>query len=74
MCLSRYVQKKLLLVRDCITGPKMALSFSHPVFFFPQVAVAVQYRVLEEGAYAAYYRLTEPRGQVSVALNGNPVN
>jgi regulator of protease activity HflC (stomatin/prohibitin superfamily) len=26
--------------------------------------VAVQYRVLEEGAYAAYYRLTDPRGQI----------
>lgn len=31
---------------------------------FVQVAVAVQYRVLEEGAYAAYYRLTDPRGQI----------
>lgn len=28
------------------------------------MAVAVQYRVLEEGAYAAYYRLTDPRGQI----------
>ena len=26
--------------------------------------MAVQYRVLEEGAYAAYYRLTDPRGQI----------
>lgn len=31
---------------------------------FVQVAVAVQFRVLEEGAYAAYYRLTDPRGQI----------
>jgi regulator of protease activity HflC (stomatin/prohibitin superfamily) len=31
---------------------------------FVQVAVAVQYRVLEEGAFAAYYRLTDPRGQI----------
>jgi len=31
---------------------------------FVQVAVAVQYRVLEEGAFQAYYRLTDPRGQI----------
>jgi len=31
---------------------------------FVQVGVAVQYRVLEEGAYAAYYRLTDPQGQI----------
>lgn len=31
---------------------------------FVHVSVAVQYRVLEEGAYAAYYRLTDPRGQI----------
>lgn len=31
---------------------------------FVQVAVAVQYRILEDGAFAAYYRLTDPRGQV----------
>ncbi|CAB9510046.1 Hypersensitive-induced response protein-like protein [Seminavis robusta] len=31
---------------------------------FVHVQVAVQYRVLEEGAYAAYYRLTDPRGQI----------
>jgi regulator of protease activity HflC (stomatin/prohibitin superfamily) len=26
--------------------------------------VAVQYRVLDESAYAAYYRLTDPRNQI----------
>jgi len=31
---------------------------------FVQVAVAVQYRVLIENAYDAYYRLSDPRGQV----------
>jgi regulator of protease activity HflC (stomatin/prohibitin superfamily) len=31
---------------------------------FVQVAVAVQYNVLAEGAYDAYYRLTDPRGQI----------
>jgi len=31
---------------------------------FVQVAVAVQYRVLSDGAYAAFYRLTDPRGQI----------
>merc|ERR1712125_190321 len=31
---------------------------------FIRVAVAVQYRILEQGAYAAYYRLTDPRNQI----------
>jgi regulator of protease activity HflC (stomatin/prohibitin superfamily) len=31
---------------------------------FVQVAVAVQYRVLLDSAYDAYYRLTDPRGQI----------
>jgi len=31
---------------------------------FVQVAVAVQYRVIAEGAYDAYYRLTDPKGQI----------
>ncbi|GKY98932.1 hypothetical protein MPSEU_000849000 [Mayamaea pseudoterrestris] len=31
---------------------------------FIQVAVAVQYRVILEGAYNAWYRLTDPRGQI----------
>jgi regulator of protease activity HflC (stomatin/prohibitin superfamily) len=31
---------------------------------FVQVAVAVQYRVQAEGAYEAFYRLTDPRGQI----------
>eukprot|EP00977_Amphora_coffeiformis_P012972 scaffold3330_cov164-Amphora_coffeaeformis.AAC.4 len=31
---------------------------------FVQVAVAVQYRVLAESAYEAYYRLTDPRTQI----------
>lgn len=31
---------------------------------FVQVAVAVQYRVLTELAYEAFYRLTDPRGQI----------
>jgi regulator of protease activity HflC (stomatin/prohibitin superfamily) len=31
---------------------------------FVQVAVAVQYRVLAESAYEAFYRLTDPRGQI----------
>jgi len=31
---------------------------------FVQVAVAVQYRVINESAYEAYYRLTDPRGQI----------
>lgn len=31
---------------------------------FVQVAVAVQYRVLVDGAYDAYYRLTDPRNQI----------
>lgn len=31
---------------------------------FVQVAVAVQYRVLAEGAYDAFYRLTDPRRQI----------
>jgi regulator of protease activity HflC (stomatin/prohibitin superfamily) len=31
---------------------------------FVQVAVAVQYRVLLESAYDAYYRLTDPRQQI----------
>lgn len=31
---------------------------------FVQVAVAVQYRVLSDSAYEAFYRLTDPRGQI----------
>ena len=31
---------------------------------FVSVAVAVQYNVLAESAYDAYYRLTDPRGQI----------
>jgi len=31
---------------------------------FVQVAVAVQYRVLAESAYEAFYRLSDPRGQI----------
>ena len=31
---------------------------------FINVSVAVQYRVLVDGAYAAYYRLSDPRGQI----------
>lgn len=31
---------------------------------FVQVAVAVQFRVLLESAYDAYYRLSDPRGQI----------
>jgi len=31
---------------------------------FVQVQVSVQYRVLEEEAYNAYYRLSDPRGQI----------
>jgi regulator of protease activity HflC (stomatin/prohibitin superfamily) len=31
---------------------------------FVQVAVAVQYRVIAEGAYDAFYRLTDTRGQI----------
>jgi regulator of protease activity HflC (stomatin/prohibitin superfamily) len=31
---------------------------------FVQVGVAVQYRVLMDGAYDAYYRLTDPRNQI----------
>jgi regulator of protease activity HflC (stomatin/prohibitin superfamily) len=31
---------------------------------FVQVAVAVQYRVLVDRAYDAYYRLTDPRNQI----------
>lgn len=31
---------------------------------FVQVAVAVQYRVISEGAYDAFYRLTDPKGQI----------
>lgn len=31
---------------------------------FVQVAVAVQYRVVSDGAYEAFYRLTDPRGQI----------
>lgn len=31
---------------------------------FVQVAVAVQYRVLTSSAYEAFYRLTDPRGQI----------
>eukprot|EP00540_Astrosyne_radiata_P004646 CAMPEP_0116845438 /NCGR_PEP_ID=MMETSP0418-20121206/13267_1 /TAXON_ID=1158023 /ORGANISM="Astrosyne radiata, Strain 13vi08-1A" /LENGTH=282 /DNA_ID=CAMNT_0004476549 /DNA_START=95 /DNA_END=943 /DNA_ORIENTATION=- len=31
---------------------------------FVQVAVAVQFRVLVESAYDAYYRLSDPRGQI----------
>jgi len=31
---------------------------------FVQVAVAVQYRILLDGAYDAYYRLSDPRGQI----------
>ena len=31
---------------------------------FVRVAVAVQYRVLTESAYAAFYTLTDPRGQI----------
>ena len=31
---------------------------------FVQVAVAVQYRVLTESAYEAFYRLSDPRGQI----------
>lgn len=31
---------------------------------FVNVAVAVQYKVITEGAYDAYYRLSDPRGQI----------
>mmetsp|Transcript_18580 Transcript_18580/g.25775 ORF Transcript_18580/g.25775 Transcript_18580/m.25775 type:complete len:282 (+) Transcript_18580:135-980(+) len=31
---------------------------------FVQVAVAVQYRIILDGAYDAYYRLTDPSGQI----------
>jgi regulator of protease activity HflC (stomatin/prohibitin superfamily) len=31
---------------------------------FVQVNVAVQYRVLQDGAYEAFYRLSDPRGQI----------
>jgi len=31
---------------------------------FVNVAVAVQFRVITEGAYDAYYRLSDPRGQI----------
>lgn len=31
---------------------------------FVQVRIAVQYRVLLESAYDAYYRLSDPRGQI----------
>jgi len=31
---------------------------------FVQIGVAVQYRVLSESAYDAWYRLTDPRGQI----------
>ena len=31
---------------------------------FVQVGVAVQYRVIVNGAYDAYYRLTDPRNQI----------
>lgn len=31
---------------------------------FVQVAVSVQFRIVEDGAYAAYYRLTNPTGQI----------
>lgn len=31
---------------------------------FVQVAVAVQYRVIAESAYDAYYRLSDPKGQI----------
>mmetsp|Transcript_25772 Transcript_25772/g.37448 ORF Transcript_25772/g.37448 Transcript_25772/m.37448 type:complete len:280 (-) Transcript_25772:298-1137(-) len=31
---------------------------------FVEVSVAVQYRVIQESAYDAYYRLTDPRGQI----------
>uniref|UniRef100_A0A7S2HMG7 Band 7 domain-containing protein n=1 Tax=Helicotheca tamesis TaxID=374047 RepID=A0A7S2HMG7_9STRA len=31
---------------------------------FVKVSVAVQYRVIQESAYDAYYRLTDPRGQI----------
>lgn len=31
---------------------------------FVQVGVAVQYRVIAESAYEAFYRLTDPRGQI----------
>lgn len=31
---------------------------------FVQVAVAVQYRVITQGAYDAFYRLSDPRGQI----------
>jgi len=31
---------------------------------FVHVAVAVQYRVLSDGAYEAFYRLSDPRGQI----------
>jgi regulator of protease activity HflC (stomatin/prohibitin superfamily) len=31
---------------------------------FVQVAVAVQYRVVAEGAYEAFYRLTDPKSQI----------
>jgi regulator of protease activity HflC (stomatin/prohibitin superfamily) len=31
---------------------------------FVQVGVATQYRVITEGAYDAYYRLTDPRNQI----------
>jgi regulator of protease activity HflC (stomatin/prohibitin superfamily) len=31
---------------------------------FLHVTVSVQYRVLQDGAYDAYYRLTDPRSQI----------
>jgi regulator of protease activity HflC (stomatin/prohibitin superfamily) len=46
-------------------------SYTHCHCLFPpfsqvfiQVTVAVQYRVIKDGAYEAFYRLTDPRGQI----------
>lgn len=44
-----------------LTAFALFLKYSN---VFIQVNVAVQYRVLQDGAYEAFYRLTDARGQI----------
>jgi hypothetical protein len=64
-----FVQVSLLIshylfIIYTVMAPAKELTLFIGIFFTVQVAVAVQFRVLEDGAYAAYYRLTNPRGQI----------
>lgn len=61
-----------MLVVSSIDSFSLSSTCSHALIIvatclfivFVQVRIAVQYRVLLESAYDAYYRLSDPRGQI----------